>query len=198
MRRTQIIESCHIDFKPKSTILFLFLITIVLQSNIMPLAAQQQTEPQKSPELATALAFLGTAVPITTAIISDDFTTELVMLTGGIIFGPVAGYMYMDEPIVGLKYGSTRALILGGTIGSMYFVCTTGDCRMNLFGEEEGGQLGIAMTIAFIGFSATIIHNVVDIFSVNHRVRSHNQRISVRPTYFHKTNTWGLSAKWRF
>jgi len=185
----------------KLKLLFILLIPVLLILPGMSLSAQPGKEtPEKSPGTATALALVGTGGVMIISQFFDKTKAQLVFLAGGLVIGPIAGYAYMDDPKLGIKYAGTRALIMGATVGSMAAICSLGDCSLGIFGNETGDAFGIAMFIGLAGVTTTVIHNVVDSFRVYRRVEAHTQthHLTFRPAYFPKINTLGISARFNF
>lgn len=179
----------------KLTFIYLLLLQFALS---IPLVAQeQQAASTKSPVVASTIALAGTAIPIIAGIPMDSNANAL-LVSGGLILGPVLGYTYWEQTGIGFKYAATRAIIMGGTVGSIFLICTVGECDFGLFGNETGDEFGLAVTIGLIGIGATLIHNVVDTFSISRRVKFNDRQIAVKPTYFSKMKTPGMQVVWTF
>lgn len=160
-------------------------------------AQDQSSEQSKSPTTASVIALTGSVIPIIAAYNTEP-PLSIVLLSSGLIFGPVLGYTYMEQHRIGLKYAIQRALILGVTAGSIYLICALGDCNADFFGDDSGREFGLAVTFGLIGTSAIIIHNVMDSFKIGRRIESRNQQIAILPVYFHETRSLGLKAFLKF
>lgn len=182
--------------KIHKTVIGTLLLLITLQFTFhINLSAQDISESSvKSKVTASSIAFAGTAIPVITGLAF----VEPVLVLGGLILGPTPGYVYMDELGLGLRYSGVRFLIMGGTVGSVFIICSIGDCSSGLFDSESGSEFDIAMLIIMVGTVSTTIHNLVDVFRVKQRVDSHKNRIAISPTYFPNTKTPGLRAVWKF
>jgi len=194
-------RSIDLSSNLKSKRLFILLIPVLLILPFMSLFAQQsQDTTKKSPEDATAFAIMGTGGLIIFSQLFDNTGAELVFLAGGLVIGPIAGYIYMDQPRLGLKYAGTRALVMGATAGSIAAICSLGNCDLGLFGNESGDEFGIALFIGLAGVTTTVIQNVVDSFRVYRRVEAHTKthHLAFRPVYFPRINTLGISARFNF
>ncbi len=175
-------------FFARIILLFLF-----LEIQITSLHAQSSHSfKTKSSASASGLALLGTAGPALSSIKVEDGTTQLLLLSGGLIAGPLLGYAYMEDLGTGLKYAGIRTLIVGGTVGTISLVCSGGDCSI----FDDSGI--VVFMVGIMGLSATIIHAGIDINKVYERSRSHNRRLSLSPTYYPDQKTLGLSASWNF
>lgn len=152
---------------------------------------------EKSPAVAFTLALGGTTGIIAMGFISDRTSTRTSLAATGIVLGPVLGYAYLEEAGLGLKYAAARALILGGSAAASYLICYYSDCGIGFF-RENGGEFGISLTVLLVGVTAASLHNIVDTFSVNRRVKDHRWRLALSPTYFPDTKTPGLSTRWYF
>ena len=174
-----------------SIIILLFILQFIVSS---PLVAQeQQSASTKSPVVASTIALAGTTIPIMAGIPIDS-NANAIFVSGGLILGPVLGYTYWEQTGIGFKYAATRAVIMGGTFGSMFLICSVGNCEMGLFDNESGDEFGFAVTIGLIGVGATLIHNIVDTFSISRRVKPDDQRVAILPTYFREIKTPGMKV----
>jgi len=179
--------------------LLLLLLSHLVLSN--PLTAQENRNKSeasdKSPAEASLFALSGTLIPGIAAFTMDP-PANIILLSGGLVFGPVVGYAYMENTKLGLRYAGFRAIVLGGTIGSVYLICSLGDCNLGIFGDEEGSEFGLAVTITLIGTIATVFLNLHDTLSIGHRVESRGTRIAIAPVYFPQEKTPGIRAACRF
>ncbi|WP_020402184.1 hypothetical protein [Gracilimonas tropica] len=172
---------------------------IILQfSGHNELTAQEvQSYADKSAATASTLALTATVLPVFAGFSIQNQVGGYLVLSG-LVFGPVLGYTYMDESQIGFKYAGRRLLIVGGTIGSVMLICSIGDCSWGLFSNETGSEFGIAMTIIVFGTVTTIIHNLIDSFSIKNRIELHTKKIALSPTYFPEVSVPGIRAVWRF
>ena len=169
-----------------------------LLAGTAPALAAQEPEPYeaKSPEVARRRSILGTVVPI-----AAGFATAFSPLVfGGLLLGPVLGYVYAGEARHGMAQAGIRAAVLGGTAAVVVGICAVGDCHTALGVSPEGGALLLAVPVVVAGGVYTIVLAVRDINQVDDRVRARNQRlgaVSVQPTYFPESRTAGLLVTWR-
>jgi hypothetical protein len=165
--------------------------------NINLSAQEVSTTPSKSAATASTIALAGSVIPIMTGIAVKE-PAGIFLILGGLILGPTSGYVYMDEPGLGLRYAGMRSLIMGGSISSVFLICSLGDCNWGLFNDDTGSEFDVAVMIMVFGTVTTMIHNLVDVFSVKRRVDSHMKRLAISPTYFPENKTPGLKAVWKF
>ena len=154
-----------------------------LLAGTAPVLAAQESESYgaKSPRMARTLSFLGTAVPIVTG--------GAAGFAGGLVLGPLLGYMYSGDTGYGIKQMGVRAAVLGATVGAI-----------GILGLSSPDQLGLGVTLLLAGGVATTVLAVRDIFQVGDRVRARNQRLAaftMRPTYFPDSRSAGLLVTWR-
>ena len=176
-----------------------------LLAGTAPALAAQEPEPYeaKSPEVARRRSILGTVVPIAPgyAIGATAFRNAGGPLVfGGLLLGPVLGYVYAGEARRGMAQAGIRAAVLGGTAAVVVGICAVGDCNIAIFGGPSGGALPLAAAAVVAGGVYTIVLAVRDINQVDDRVRARNQRlgaVSVQPTYFPESCTAGLLVTWR-
>lgn len=180
----------------------IFVMVLLLQfATITPLTAQTEGDmsetSEKSPVAASIIALSSTTFPVLSGFMADP-PASLILLSGGLVLGPVLGYTYMDETRLGFRYATRRAIVFGGTIGAVSLICAVGDCSLGLFGDESGSEFDLAVTLAAVGTLATVFLNLEDTFSIGRRVDSERTQLAVTPTYFPRENTPGLRAVWRF
>jgi hypothetical protein len=172
--------------------------------------AAQESEPYepRSPSEARFRSVLGMAVPFAAAYGLDkagfgDRNTEGgefaigALVVGGIVLGPVLGYVYAGETGRGLRQAGLRAVVVGATAGTAVAICARRDC--NVLGSS-GPELAVAGLVALAGAAFTTFLVVRDIIEVGDRVQARNQRlgaVSVQPTYFPESGTAGLLVTWR-
>ena len=164
-----------------------------LMARTVAVLAAQEPEPYgaRSPGVARAHSFLGTAVPIAAGFaFAEGVFPDAVgsLLVGGVVLGPVLGYVYAGEVGRGMAHAGIRAAVLAGTVGAI---------GVSGWSTHEIGPAALLVTA---GGVASIVLAVRDIIQVGDRVRARNQRlgaISVRPTYFPKSRTAGLLVTWR-
>ena len=174
-----------------------------LLAGTAPALAAQEPEPYeaKSPEVARRRSILGTVVPIAAgyAIGATPLSNAAPLLVfGGLVLGPVLGYVYAGEARRGMAHAGIRAAVLGGTAGAIFVICSRRDCDF-IFGSP-GPELALAAAVVVAGGVYTIVLAVRDINQVDDRVRARNQRlgaVSVQPTYFPESRTAGLLVTWR-
>ena len=165
----------------------------VLLAGTVAVLAAQKPEPYgaKSPGVARTLSFLGTAVPIAASFaFAEGVFPDAVgaLLVGGVVLGPVLGYVYAGEPGRGMAQAGIRAAVLAGTVGAM---------GISGWSTQE---IGLPAMLVTAGGVATTVLAVRDIIQVGDRVRAGNQRLaafSVRPTYFPESRSAGLLVTWR-
>ena len=170
-----------------------------LLAGTAPALAAQEPEPYeaKSPEAARRFSILGTVVPIAAGFAIGE---AALVVYGGLLLGPVLGYVYAGEARRGMAQAGIRAAVLGGTAAVVVGICAVGDCNIAIFGGPSGGALPLAAAVAVAGGVYTIVLAVRDINQVDDRVRARNQRlgaVSVQPTYFPESRTAGLLVTWR-
>jgi hypothetical protein len=88
--------------------------------------AAQEPEPYgaKSPGMARTLSFFGTAVSTGASVaFALPENTAVPLVFGGLILGPVLGYVYAGESARGI-----RAVVIGGTVGAAYAICSGRNC----------------------------------------------------------------------
>ena len=177
-----------------------------LLAGTAPALAAQEPEPYeaKSPEVARRRSILGTVVPIAAgyAIGATAFRhAGGPLVFGGLLLGPVLGYVYAGEARRGMAQAGIRAAVLVGTAAVVVGICAVGDCNFAASGNDEtGGALLLAAAVVVAGGVYTIVLAVRDINQVDDRVRARNQRlgaVSVQPTYFPESRTAGLLVTWR-
>ena len=145
--------------------------------------------------MARRLSILGTVVPRAAGFAIGE---PALVVYGGLLLGPVLGYVYAGEARRGMAQAGIRAAVLVGTVAVVVGICAVGDC--NLYGGSSGGALPLAVAVVVAGGVYTIVLAVRDINQVDDRVRARNQRlgaVSVQPTYFPESRTAGLLVTWR-
>ena len=171
-----------------------------LLAGTAPALAAQEPEPYeaKSPEVARRLSILGTVVPIAAGFAIGE---PALVVYGGLLLGPVLGYVYAGEARRGMAQAGIRAAVLVGTAAVVVGICAVGDCSTGISGNDEtGGALPLAAAVVVAGGVYTIVLAVRDINQVDDRVRARNQRlgaVSVQPTYFPESRPAGLLVTWR-
>ncbi len=173
----------------------------LLAGTVVALAAQEP-EPYeaRSPSMVRTLSFLGTAVPIAASFaFAEGVFPDAVgpLLVGGLVLGPILGYVYAGEVGRGMAQAGIRAVVLAGTVGAAVLICSGGGC--DFYGSPGSEELLVGAVVA-AGVVMTSFLAVRDIIQVGDRVRAPNQRlgvVSVRPTYFPESRTAGLLFTWR-
>ena len=169
--------------------------------------AGQELEPHeaRSPAVARRWSVIGMAVPLAAAYALDksgfvspggEFAIG-ALVVGGIVLGPVLGYVYSEETGRGLTHAGIRAAVIGVTAGTAFVICAGRDC--NVLGSP-GPELALAALVAIAGAWFTTFLVLRDIIEVGDRVQARNQRlgaVSVQPTYFPESRTAGLLVTWR-
>jgi len=180
---------------------FLFLLLFSHFALCIPLTAQnsqsERAVSDKSPATASFIALSGTVLPVLAGFTLDS-PAGVIMISGGLVLGPVLGYGYMDNGKLGLRYAGYRAIALGATIGTVSLICSLGDCSLGIFGSEEGSEFGLAVTIAVVGTISTVFLNLHDTFSIGRRVESRGKRLAISPVYFPQEKAPGMRAVVRF
>jgi hypothetical protein len=162
--------------------------------------AAQESQPghSRSPGAARAFSVLGTAAPITLAVLgTGDFR---VLGAAGIVFGPMLGYVYASEPGLGARYALGRLSVLGGTAGGAALLCSVGDCSLGLFGGQEGGELLPATILLTAGIVTTTVLAAADIRRVGRKVEARNQglgSVTLHPTVSPDARSAGLQVTLR-
>lgn len=158
-------------------------------------AQDLETNELKSPGTATLRSFLGTAAPIAVAYARGG-DLGIPLWVGGVIFGPVLGYVYADDTKRGLAGAAKRAAVMGGTIAAVAGICSLG---CDIFGSNDDGT-GLAVGVAALGALTILLLTGNDIIQAGERLRARNDglaAVSVQPTYFPKSRTAGLQFTWR-
>lgn len=101
-------------------------------------AQDLETNELKSPGTAPLRSFLGTAAPIAVAYKMTG-NAGISLGVGGVIFGPVLGYVYAGDTKRGLAGATTRAAVVGVTIAAVVGICSLG-CDM--YGSNDDGPGG--------------------------------------------------------
>jgi len=162
----------------------------------------QEPEPYeaKSPTLARRLSIIGTALPLAVGYALDKggYGDEVgPVVVGGLILGPVLGYVYAGEAGRGMAQAGLRAAVMGATAGVMIAICSRGGCDPL---QSLGAEAALAVVVAVAGGVYTGMLIMRDIDGIGDRVRARNQRlgaISVLPTYFPESRAAGLVLTWR-
>jgi len=155
----------------------------------------------KSPDTARLRSLIGTAVPQAGAYALDnmgygDGGGELAiggLVLGGVIFGPVLGYMCAEEPGRGLSRAGIRAAVVAAAVG----ICEAGNCDVL---NSAGPELALAGIVATAGGAYTVLLLGRDLSDVSDQVRARNQRlsaVSVWPAYFPDSRAPGFVVTWR-
>ncbi len=171
--------------------------------------AGQELEPHeaRSPAVARRWSVIGMAVPLAAAYALDkggfgdpnsggEFAIG-ALVVGGIVLGPVLGYVYSGETGRGLTHAGIRAAVIGVTAGTAFVICAGRDC--DVFGSA-GPEFALAVLVALAGGTFTAYLVVRDMIEVGDRVQARNQRlgaVSVQPMYFPESRTAGLLVTWR-
>ena len=175
----------------------------------------------KSKGTATALSGLCAGIPVALGLVmalqSDGtlfedptLTTGVGLISGGMIFGPAAGYFYAED------YGRAIEGIGIRTVTSGFFICIA-VLTYNPWEDREGGggleSLGKAdaeirsgvMAVVFmaIGTGIVLISDVIDIVKVHKSVEKYNARalankeigLSLSPTLLGPFHSAGLSLR---
>jgi hypothetical protein len=188
-------------FKKAAVLLSMLLLLFLVSAARYPLASQptstEDNSSRKSNTVASIIALSSTTFPVLVGLRAES-PAGLIMFSGGLVFGPFMGYVYMENASVGLRYAGTRALIFGGTIGSVQLICALGDCSLGLFGNDSGSEFDLAVTVFLVGFTATLMHNLYDTFSIGSRVERRGRRLAIVPAYFPEQRVPGIRVMQRF
>jgi hypothetical protein len=166
------------DFRPTVAPLVLAL----LLTAGAPGTAAGQEEPlsdARNPNLARVLSGVGTFTPL---ILSHEGNESLGLVLGGMILGPLPGYVYAGELRAGLTQAAIRTAVLGAGYGSLVLICSTSRCNM----WDDGGQWVAASTLFVTGWFTTIGLGIYDVHRVGRVTAARNERlgaITVQPTY---------------
>lgn len=157
----------------------------------------------KDPSKAGLYSLLATGIPVTFGVVSayNDHlgTPEVLLISGGLIFGPSVGYIYAgmnDRVSKGIVYRSlfgAGAILLGNKMG-MEIAIFGGDV------DDDGWP------VAICGGVFLITHAVIDLVKVNSRVEEYNFQklckkeisVNVYPKYFADSHAGGLELNITF
>ena len=165
-------------------------VSTLLAGTASALATQEpELYGERSPGVALALSLVGTAIPIAVSLRGNDGAAYALM-AGGLVLGPVVGYVYAGEAWRGMAHAGVRAAVLGVTFGSALIIRDPNDDRKNR---------GLLVTLVLGGALATTVLTVLDINRVDDRVRARNQGVaaSLRSAYFAESRTDVLVVTWR-
>jgi 4-amino-4-deoxy-L-arabinose transferase-like glycosyltransferase len=171
----------------------------VVAGTVGVLAGQEpESYETKSPGVARGLSFLGTAVLTgASAAFALAEGTAVPLVFGGLVLGPVLGYVYAGEARRGIVHAGIRAAVIGVTAGAAFLICSERNCDL-LAGA--GPELGLAMAVVAAGGAITAFLIGRDIIRVGDQVRARSQRlgaVSVQPAYFPESRSGGLVFSWR-
>jgi hypothetical protein len=144
--------------------------------------AAGQEEPlsdARDPTLARVLSGVGTFTPL---ILAHQGNESLGLSLGGMILGPLPGYVYAGELRAGLTQAVIRTAVFGAGYGSLVPICSTSRCNM----WDDGGQWLTASTLFVTGAFTAIGLGIYDVHRVGRVTAARNERlgtISVQPTY---------------
>jgi len=185
-------------------------------ANSLTILSQDTTLKLKSKGTATALSGLCSGIPVALGLVmalqSDGtlfedptLTTGMGLITGGMIFGPAAGYFYVEDYGRGLEGIGIRT----ATAGIFIFIAISVENRRE--GNEGGleslngvnadiGRAVQAVTIMAIGTGIVLISDIIDIVKVHKSVEKYNARLtaghtmalSIAPTFGGTSRTPGL------
>ena len=122
-----------------------------LLAGTAPALAAQEPEPYeaKSPSVAHVLSVLGTSLPIAAGYAIGE---AALVVYGGLLLGPVLGYVYAGEARRGMAQAGIRAAVLVGTVAAVGGICAVGDCNFAVSGSDEtGGALLLAVAVVVAG-----------------------------------------------
>jgi hypothetical protein len=122
---------------------------------------------------------VGTFTPL---VLAHEGNESLGLFLGGIILGPLPGYVYAGELRAGLTQAAIRTAVFGAGYGSLVLICSTSRCNM----WDDGGQWTIASTLFVTGAFTAIGLGIYDVHRVGRVTAARNERagaVAVRPTY---------------
>ena len=177
-------------------------ITTVQHASAQGLKNEEYSFRPKSALKASFYSCLATAVPVTIGTISafdkDLGTGELILISGGLIVGPSAGYLY-----AGMNEHGAEGIVYRSVLGAgAVFLGFKMGLKIAVFGgqADDGGPLAIFGTAFLIG------HAVIDLARVNGLVNEYNYEkylydetsITLYPKYFADSGAGGLELKITF
>lgn len=168
------------------------LLIAALSSNAQASRRTKELKP-KSPHIATACSFFGTAIPLALAYRSlrdgdGSGAPGMLMIVFGSAFGPGLGHGYAGNSNKCFKGAGLRLALWGGTI----MIAGAAASSDSGFGPS-GGTVGALL----IGMGVIGISCIYDITTASRSAEEYNRkhglaRVSVKPTYNFADNTAGL------
>lgn len=171
------------------------ILSLALLAGAAGAAAAQDAAPppRKDPTVARVLSGVGTFTPL---VLQYHGSGSLPLVLGGIVLGPLPGYLYAGELRSGLTQAGIRAAILGAGFGGMVAICTPGRCDM----WDDDGRWSAAVAVLVIGYFGSTALSVYDVHRVGRVTEAQNQRLaslSVQPTFSPQTGAAGFVVSWR-
>jgi hypothetical protein len=155
---------------------------LVLASLLTAGAAAAQEAPipaARDPALARVLSGVGTFTPL---ILAHEGNSSFALFLGGIVLGPLPGYIYAGELRSGLHQAAIRTAVFGAGYGSLVLICSTSRCNM----WDDGGHWVAASTLFLTGAFTAIGLSIHDVHRVGRVTEARNERLGtvvVQPTY---------------
>ena len=125
-----------------------------------------------SPGGAFAASLLATATPVAAGIFVGGDEARIALISAGLMFGPVTGYVGGGAPERGLNGLKFRGIVLGATAAVIGGICAIGDC--NIFGTDNAA-VGSAILVGILGAATIAVSSVVDIVELPEHVRRANE-----------------------
>jgi hypothetical protein len=165
--------------------------------------AQELARQYKSPAKARSFSALGTVAPIGIGVlsaVSGNGAGSVILIGGGIILGPSAGYFYGG---VGRRGWQGAAIRFCATGLATYSLEQSISASLRSDDDNAGDLWGLV----FLGASVVLVADIIyDISAVNDHVRSRNEKlfgkgqsaISIYPEYFADSGASGIQLEITF
>jgi hypothetical protein len=144
--------------------------TLVAILLLAPGAATAQDDTH-SPGGAFAVSLLATVAPVAAGVFVDGEEAQVALISAGLVFGPVTGYLSGGAAERGWKGLRFRGIVLGVSAAAIGGICAIGDCQ--LFGEDETA-VGSVIVVGLLGAATIAVSSIVDIVEVPEHVRRAN------------------------
>jgi hypothetical protein len=198
----------------KTTFMILVAVSIVMvqHSSAQGLEKEDYSFQTKSASKASFYSQLATAVPVTlgafSALTDDMGTSQLALISSGLIVGPSIGYFYGGCA----KRGIAGALVRFGTGAFALFVINSiekkDDGEEDSYGMNMDINMGKAVggVAALLGLTVVVIQSIYDISKVGETVEERNDElltlygmnVSLSPRYFADSGAGGLELNITF
>jgi hypothetical protein len=148
---------------------------------------------RRDPTVARVLSGIGTLTPL---ILQHEGHAGMPLVMGGIVLGPLPGYLYAGEARSGMTQAAIRAGLLAAGYGGFVAICSAAECDA----WESGGTWTAGVTVLVVGYFGSTALGLYDVHRVGRVTAARNQRVSslsVQPTYLPQTGRTGIQVSWR-